>query len=67
VDLVAGPAEAAAVFHTGAPEAGVVAVRLGRFAGVEPSIGWAGPVTGTHLGPRALGLATVGRVAGASP
>jgi DegV family protein with EDD domain len=67
VGLVARPAEAAAVFHTGAPEAVEVAVRLGRIAGVEPSIGLAGPVTGTHLGPRALGLVTVGRVAGASP
>jgi fatty acid-binding protein DegV len=60
-------AGAAAVFHTGAPEARDVALRLGPIAGCEPLIARAGQVTGTHLGPRALGLVTVGRVAGASP
>jgi fatty acid-binding protein DegV len=67
VDLVAGPAEAAAVFHTGAPEARDAALRVGRIAGSEPLIAGAGQVTGTHLGPPVLGLVTAGRVAGASP
>ena len=60
-------AGAAAAFHTGAPEARDVALRLGPIAGCKPLIARAGQVTGTHLGPRALGLVTVGRVAGASP
>ncbi|HEX2030655.1 MAG TPA: DegV family protein [Actinomycetota bacterium] len=55
----AGPAEAAAVFHAGAREAEDVADRLARATGVRPSIGVIGAVTGTHLGPGALGVAVI--------
>ncbi len=52
-----GPAEAAAVFHARAPDADE-AVRLVRAAtSVEPLVGPIGPVTGSHLGPGALGIA----------
>jgi DegV family protein with EDD domain len=67
IEVVAGPAEAAAVFHSGTPEADDVAARLAGITGVEPLVGPVGPVTGTHLGPRALGLAAIGRADGASP
>jgi DegV family protein with EDD domain len=59
VARVAGPAEAAAVFHAGAPEARAVAGRVAEACGVEPLVGLIGPVTGTHLGPRAVGLAAL--------
>jgi DegV family protein with EDD domain len=65
IEVVAGPAEA--VFHSGAPEADDVAARLAAITGVEPLVVPVGPVTGTHLGPRALGLAAIGRADGASP
>lgn len=56
---VAGPAERAALFHAGAPEAPAVAGRLEEATGASPLVGWIGAVTGTHLGPRALGLAVL--------
>lgn len=67
IEVVAGPAEAAAVFHSGAPEADDVAARLAAITGVEPLVVPVGLVTGTNLGPRALGLAAIGRADGASP
>ena len=54
-----GPAEAAAVLHGGAEEAAAVAVRLASACGVEPIVALIGAVTGTHLGPRALGIAVL--------
>jgi len=59
VARVAGPSEAAVVFHAGAPEAEVVASRVAEACGVHPTIGLIGAVTGTHLGPRALGVAAL--------
>jgi DegV family protein with EDD domain len=62
--MVSGPAERAAVFHAGAPEAAEVAEVAERVAdacGVEPEVGLIGAVTGAHLGPRAIGLAVVRR------
>ena len=67
IEVVAGPAEAAAVFHSGAPEADDVAARQAAITGVEPLVVPVGSVTGTHLGRRALGLAAIGRADGASP
>jgi DegV family protein with EDD domain len=63
---VGGPADAAAVFHARAPDASEVAQRLREVCGVEPDVGLMGAVTGTHLGPRAIGLAVMGRPEGTS-
>ncbi len=54
-----GPAEAAAVLHAGAPEAESVAESVAASTGVEPLLGLIGGVTGTHLGPAALGVAVL--------
>jgi DegV family protein with EDD domain len=59
VARVAGPAEAAAVFHSGAAESPEVAERLTRACGVDALVGPIGAVTGTHLGPGAIGVAAV--------
>lgn len=56
----AGPASAAAVFHSGAPEAQDVAERVGAATGATPTLGLIGAVTGTHLGPGAIGVAVIG-------
>ncbi|MGH2684209.1 MAG: DegV family protein [Actinomycetota bacterium] len=58
---VAGPAEAAAVFHARAPDADEVARRVREATSVEPLVGPIGPVTGSHLGPGALGIAVIAR------
>jgi DegV family protein with EDD domain len=55
------PAEAAAVFHARAPDASEVAARVQMACGVDPIIGLIGAVTGTHLGPRAIGLAALAK------
>lgn len=52
-----GPAEAAGVLHSGAAEAPRVAQALEVSCGVTPIVALIGAVTGTHLGPRALGVA----------
>lgn len=54
---VDGPAEAAGVIHAGAPEAAEVARSVAKACGAEPIVSLVGAVTGTHLGPRALGVA----------
>jgi DegV family protein with EDD domain len=59
LDRVCAPAEAAAVFHSHAPEAEDVASRVGERCGVGPAIGLIGAVTGTHLGPRAIGVSVL--------
>lgn len=64
VALVAGPAETAAVFHARAPEAEAVAARVVEACGVRPLVGLIGAVTGTHLGPGAVGLAALRPAAG---
>ena len=56
---VGAPAEAAAIFHSGAGEIGDAAAALAERCGVEPLLGWIGAVTGTHLGPGALAAAVL--------
>jgi fatty acid-binding protein DegV len=56
---VGGPAEAAAVFHAQAPDADEVCRRVRDATSVEPIVGAIGPVTGSHLGPGALGIAVM--------
>lgn len=55
----AGPAESAAVFHAGATDAEDVAARVREATGVQPTVGMIGAVTGTHLGPGAIGVAVM--------
>ena len=62
--LVAGPAVEAAVLHSGAPEVEEVAAEVERACGVTPLICAIGAVTGSHLGPRALGVAVLREPAG---
>lgn len=59
VEMVAGPARSAAVLHAHAEEAGAVAERVSAACGVRPLVAEIGPVTGTHLGPGALGVAVI--------
>jgi DegV family protein with EDD domain len=54
-------AEAAAVFHARAPDADDVIRRVAEATSVEPISGLIGPVTGSHLGPGALGVAVMAR------
>ncbi|MEX2458586.1 MAG: DegV family protein, partial [Actinomycetota bacterium] len=55
----AGPAEAAIVIHSGAPEVDEVAARVEAACGVAPLIVLVGPAIGAHLGPRAIGVAVL--------
>jgi DegV family protein with EDD domain len=64
VSLTGLPAHDAALFHSGAPEVEEVAARLEAAWGLRPRVGWIGAVTGTHLGPRALGAAVLPRRGG---
>ncbi|HEX9823124.1 MAG TPA: DegV family protein [Actinomycetota bacterium] len=59
LERAAGPAEAAGVLHGGASEASEVAARVREACGVEPIVTLIGAVTGTHLGPAALGVAVL--------
>jgi DegV family protein with EDD domain len=59
------PAEAAAVFHALAPDVPEATARLREACGVDPVVAVIGAVTGTHLGPGALGLVVLGRPEGA--
>jgi DegV family protein with EDD domain len=52
----AGPAEAAAVIHSGAPELGAVASAVREATGAEPVEAVIGAAMGAHMGPRALGV-----------
>ena len=61
VRLTATPAEAAAVFHARADEADEVAATVAERCGVDPLVGLVGAVTGSHLGPRTLGVAVLPR------
>jgi len=61
LDRSSRPAVACAVFHAQAPEADAVASALAESCGVYPLVGEIGSVTGTHLGPRSLGVAVVRR------
>lgn len=56
---VRGPADASAVFHADAPEHSVVEEALERETGAPPLVALVGAVTGTHLGPGALGVAVL--------
>lgn len=62
--LAAGPAVEAAVLHGGAPEVDEVAAEIERSCGVPPLVEAIGAVTGSHLGPRALGVAVLRDPAG---
>ena len=53
------PAESAAVLHSGAPEADEMARRVEETCGVRPLVSLIGAVTGSHLGPGALGVAVL--------
>lgn len=57
--MVAGEARSAAVMHAQAPEAAEVAERVASVCGVRPIVAEIGPVTGTHFGPGALGVAVI--------
>ena len=59
LERVSGSAEAAAVFHAQAPDAHEVAGRVRQATSVDPIVGPIGPVTGSHLGPGALGIAVM--------
>ena len=61
LDRLPRSAAAAAVFHAGAPDVDEARRRVAETTGVEPTTGLIGPVTGTHLGPGALGVAVVAR------
>ena len=61
VRLTAGPAESAAVFHARAEEADDIAATVAERCGVEPLVGLVGSVTGSHLGPRTVGVAVLPR------
>lgn len=61
-DLLArarGPALATGVLHSGAPESEDLAERVEEATGSRPLLSLVGAVTGTHLGPRALGVAVL--------
>lgn len=58
---VRGPAHAAAVWHAEAEEVERVAAEVEEATGVAPLVAPVGAVTGAHLGPGALGVATLGR------
>ncbi|HYU56962.1 MAG TPA: DegV family protein [Actinomycetota bacterium] len=51
-----GPAEAAGVLHSRAPEVEDVARAVREACGVEPIVSLIGAVTGSHLGPGAIGV-----------
>ncbi len=53
---IAGPAEAAAVIHSGAPELAAVASAVRETTGAEPVEAVIGAAMGAHMGPRALGV-----------
>jgi DegV family protein with EDD domain len=57
--MLPGEADAAALFHSGAAEAEVVAGRVEETCGIRPLMALIGPVTGSHLGPGALGVAVL--------
>jgi fatty acid-binding protein DegV len=54
-------AESAAVFHASAPDLDEAVSRVAEVTGVRPTISLIGPVTGSHLGLGALGVAAVAR------
>ena len=56
---VGGAARAAGVLHAGAPESTAVAEEVAERCGVAPLVSLVGAVTGTHLGPGALGVAVL--------
>jgi DegV family protein with EDD domain len=59
LELVSGEALSAAVLHAQAGEAQAVAEGVAEACGVRPIVAEIGPVTGTHLGPGALGVAVI--------
>lgn len=56
---VDGPAEAIGIMDAEAPEADAVAATVRERTGLEPLRATIGAVTGTHLGPRSLGVAVL--------
>lgn len=61
LERVPAAVEAAAVFHARADDVDAVVGRVADATSTEPITALIGPVTGSHLGPGAIGVAVMGR------